>query len=62
MIGIDILSIKKIKDKSESNFISKVFTENEISYAYSKDNPYQTLAGIFALKEAIIKAYDLKLS
>ncbi|MCW6677891.1 NAD(P)H-hydrate dehydratase [Anaerococcus sp. NML200574] len=62
MIGIDILSIKKIKNKSGSNFLRKVFTENEITYAYSKKNPYQTLAGIFALKEAIIKAYDLKLS
>lgn len=62
MIGIDILSIKKIKNKSESNFISKVFMQNEISYANSKENPYQTLAGIFALKEAIIKAYNLKLS
>lgn len=62
MIGIDILSIKKIKNKSGSNFFSKIFTENEISYANSKENPYQTLAGIFALKEAIIKAYDLKLS
>lgn len=61
MIGIDILSVKKIEDKSEKS-IKKFFTEKELAYADKKNNRIQTLAGIFALKEAVIKAYNLNLS
>lgn len=61
MIGIDIISIHKIKEKSEE-FLKKVFSEDEINYAFKKENPYQTLAGIYALKESVIKAYSLSLS
>ena len=59
MIGIDIVNIKKFKDKSH---INEIFTQNEISYANSKKIPSQTLAGIFAAKEALVKAYSLNLS
>ena len=55
MIGIDIISVKKIEEKT-ALFFKKVFTEEELSYANKKTNKFQTLAGIFALKEAIIKA------
>lgn len=61
MIGIDIISIKKIEEKSDY-FIRKVFTDKELAYADKKSNKYQTLAGIYALKEAVVKAYDLKLT
>ncbi len=61
MIGIDILSIKKIESRSEKS-IKKLFTEKELAYADKKINRDQTLAGIFALKEAVIKAYKLNLS
>ncbi|MDO5026407.1 MAG: NAD(P)H-hydrate dehydratase [Tissierellia bacterium] len=61
MIGIDIVEIKKIKEKKEK-FLSSVFTEDELLYATSKKNIYQSLAGIYAGKEAIIKAFDLDLS
>ena len=61
MIGIDIISINKIKTKSE-NFLKKVYNEKELYYAFKKENPFQTLAGIYALKEAVIKAYNLNLS
>lgn len=61
MIGVDIISIEKIEEKS-TLFLKKVFLEEELSYACKKTNKFQTLAGIFALKEAVIKAYDLSLS
>lgn len=61
MVGIDIISVDKIKEKNE-DFLRKVFTQNELSYSFNKENPYQTLAGIYALKEATIKAYDLDFS
>lgn len=61
MIGIDIISVSKLKEKSDK-FLRKIFTSNELFYAFKKKNPYQTLAGIFALKEAVIKAYNLNIS
>lgn len=61
MVGIDIISIKKIKGRSD-DFLKKVFSEDELAYAFKKENPYQTLAGIYALKESVIKAYSLNLS
>lgn len=61
MIGIDILSVKKLEEKSEK-FIENIFTADEIRYASNKRNRHETLAGIFALKEAVIKAFDLNLS
>lgn len=61
MIGIDIVDIKKIKEKGEG-FIHRIFTEKEATYALSKENTYQTLGGIFAAKEAVIKTYSLNLS
>lgn len=61
MIGIDIISINKIKTKTEI-FLKKVYSEDELSYAFKKENPFQTLAGIYALKEAVIKACNLNIS
>lgn len=61
MIGIDILSVKKLEEKSDK-FIENIFTADEIRYTSKKRNRHETLAGIFALKEAVIKAFDLNLS
>lgn len=61
MIGIDIISVKKLEEKSDK-FIENIFTADEIRYASKKQNRFETLAGIFALKEAVIKAFDLNLS
>lgn len=61
MIGIDIVSISKFIDKSKSEyFIKRIFTENELLYAYSKTDINKTLAGIFAAKEATVKAFKFK--
>ena len=63
MIGIDIVDIKKFRNKLEKNdFASKIFTDNEFHYSNSKANSLQTFAGIFAGKEAIIKAYNFNLA
>jgi holo-[acyl-carrier protein] synthase len=55
MIGIDIVSIKrisKIRDKYKDKFLEKIFSKDEISLI-KKD---ETLAGFYASKEAISKA------
>lgn len=58
-IGIDLVEIdriKKICDRWESHFTSRVFTEKELDYCNKKKNCYQSLAGRFAAKEAMFKA------
>ena len=58
MIGIDLVNIEKFSKKTN---ILNTFTENEISHAESKVNTNESLAGIYAAKEAIIKACGLNL-
>lgn len=63
MIGIDIVDINKFRVKVKNpKFIYKIFTDNEIHYTYKKYNKIKTFAGIFAAKEAVIKAMNLNLS
>ncbi len=58
--GIDLVSIdriKKIINRWESHFLRKVYTEQEIMYCEMKNtNRYQSYAGMFAAKEAYVKA------
>lgn len=57
-IGTDIVKIDRIDKiiKRTPNFISGVFTEEEISYFRIKKNNPETIAGTFAAKEALSKA------
>lgn len=58
-VGIDLVKIDRIQEVTEKwgkRFLERVFTENEISYCYKKQNPYLSLAVRFAAKEALIKA------
>ncbi|MBO05811.1 MAG: holo-ACP synthase [Candidatus Pacebacteria bacterium] len=58
MIGIDIADIKRFKKIKQEDFSlwEKVFTDSEWEYCFNKPNPSQHLAGIFASKEAVMKA------
>ena len=59
-IGIDIVSIKKFKRIKESDFKhwQKVFVPKEWQYAFAGKIKYaERLAGIFAAKEAAMKAF-----
>ncbi len=52
-IGCDIVEISRIeKSIQNEHFLKSVFTENEISYCRQAEN----FAGIFAAKEACLKA------
>ncbi len=63
MIGIDIVSTKKFKTIKERDFAfwKKIFTKNEWIYCFRDSRPNQHLAGIFAAKEAVMKAVGGKL-
>lgn len=54
-IGTDIIEIERIKKASlKGGFLNMVFTQNEISAFNGK---YQSMAGNFAAKEAVVKAF-----
>ena len=54
MIGIDIVEIKRFKNKKDS-FFNKIFSKKEISET-TESNIHQKLAGKWAAKEAAYKA------
>ncbi|NLK43456.1 MAG: NAD(P)H-hydrate dehydratase [Tissierellia bacterium] len=56
--GIDIVKIdriRKILSKEKERFYNKIFTEKEVEYISYKGNRAETVAGMFAAKEAISK-------
>lgn len=58
-LGVDIISVNtlpKVLDFRESNFYTDNFSLKEIAYCITKNDPYQSFAGKFAAKEAIVKA------
>lgn len=57
-IGIDIVDIGRIKKAINkfNHLESRIFTDNEIEYCRSKQNPYLHFAVRFAAKEAAAKA------
>jgi phosphopantetheine--protein transferase-like protein len=64
--GIDIQSIKEffpevIDDLKSDRSLLNIFTMSEMSYAESKEEPLTHLTGMFALKEAIMKASNTML-
>jgi len=59
--GIDIVPIPKFQKLiSKKSFLSRNFTENEISYCNRKRNNAEHFAGKFAAKEAVSKALKLE--
>ena len=63
--GTDIIEIERIKNAIEENrteFLNKIYSENEIEYCEEKHQvKYQHYAARFAAKEAIFKAISNKL-
>ncbi len=57
MIGIDIVEVKRIeKAMKYQGFLTKLFTENEREYLRGRGFSVQTVAGMYAAKEAVAKA------
>jgi holo-[acyl-carrier protein] synthase len=56
-LGVDIEEVRRFYPLvRRSSFLNRLFTSEEISYYESKGKNLQTLAGMFAGKEAVIKA------
>lgn len=59
-IGSDLVNIKRIErlyERYGNHFLSRVFTETEIAYAFKHKQPFASLAARFAAKEAASKAF-----
>jgi holo-[acyl-carrier protein] synthase len=59
-MGVDLIEIDRVKQahlKQGSRFIQRLFTPSEAKYCLKKKDPYPSLAGRFAAKEAVIKAF-----
>ena len=62
--GIDLVEISRIEKiikRWGDSFTSKIFTSWEKSYCEKRNNKYQSYAGKFAAKEALLKALGLGL-
>ena len=67
-LGLDLCEISRMEQRlADERFMNRFFTDDEVGYIRSKGkNAAQTLAGIFAAKEALAKAlgtgitFDLK--
>ena len=60
-LGIDLIEIERVKKahlKHGRRFIERLFTPAEAKYCLKKKDPYPSLAGRFAAKEAVIKAFS----
>ena len=59
--GIDLIEIERVKaahKKHGDRFIKRLFTQQEAGYCLKKSDPYPSLAGRFAAKEAVIKSFS----
>ena len=56
-LGTDIVKISRMERVISPQIPKKIFTENEIAYINTKNNKAQSSAGIFAAKEAVLKAF-----
>jgi phosphopantetheine--protein transferase-like protein len=58
-IGVDIEKIERFKEKtleSDSHFLNKIFTKNELNYSFKNKNSAQHLTARYCAKEATVKA------
>lgn len=55
--GIDLVKVDRFQElKNDGTFMKKVFNEKEIEYIKFRNNDTLTIAGLFAAKEACLKA------
>lgn len=59
-VGVDIVEVKRFADmQNQTGFLKKYFAQSEIDYIIKKGNRTQTIAGLYAAKEAVLKALGI---
>ena len=67
-VGTDIESVSRLKRiwDHKPSFLKRLFFSSELSYADTKDKPWETLTGIWCAKESVLKSLsnriDIRLS
>lgn len=59
-LGVDLIEVERVKRahlKHGKRFLERLFSPAEAAYCLKKTDPYPSLAGRFAAKEAAIKAF-----
>ena len=60
LVGIDVVNVDRFeKLVGEDTFFKKYFNEYEREYVMSKAHPAESLAGLYASKEAFLKALGI---
>lgn len=57
--GVDLVEVprfQRVLKRQGKRFLSRIFTQGELSYAISRKTTVQHLAARFAAKEAVVKA------
>lgn len=54
---VDIARVQKLLERYGARFLKRVFTDAEARYAMESAVPAERLAGRFAVKEAVMKAF-----
>lgn len=60
-IGIDIVEVNRFREKPFSEnkqFYKKIFSDSEIEYCLNRNDPSESFAAKFAIKESVIKAIN----
>lgn len=60
-IGVDLVEIDRLRashQKFGETFLSRIFLPSELAYCQQQADPYPFLAGRFAAKEAVSKAFS----
>ena len=57
--GIDLVEVDRFKLIDTKKFLEKYFTIKEMEYILKKKNKFETIAGMFACKEAVLKAFKV---
>lgn len=60
LVGLDVVNVERFEKLVNNNsFLQKYFTEYEREYIFTRPKPVETLAGLYAAKEAFLKALGI---
>ena len=59
LVGIDIVENSRMEHLFVDRFFEKYFSNVEENYSKSRPNPIETLSGLYASKEAFLKALGI---
>lgn len=63
MIGVDIIQTSRMENLiKKERFFLRTFTSNELKYIEERNGNLKTIAGFFAAKEAVSKAFGVGIS